>query len=612
MANKILKKYFFIKKDYMVYCGKCGKKQLQDNHNLKKHAQSCGFKTEAEPRVKEDGNDFAYAFKISDDGSRLNFYVFSYSLELMPGFKDKYKGGTYKKIFMASFGKEKGDIKEKGLYNIDIWLKKMIDQDGIPSLSAESDINIFREFFTDILAFHSYGSFLDIYRNKGYGTKKLIDNEEADKILKFPNDKSRVPSGRLFVNGEIISLGGEDILHLFVNSLGNIYQADFLIGNGYAYGKGDCSVEIERFLMTNENGITNVVNNIPDNVIDRFNEMYPNFMLKHYLDAGGKNILIPLFSANYDKCLELLYKSGITELSDNFYHLKHNNNLVLYKNNIKDIFGLPVKTLKRISSKALAEETGMLDRLKEIYEYDKRYFDFNNYTRAALMFMKYTNITMANNFQYSRKYYIPAIRTWSPEKLFKTMKYLMNPKINNNSLVDTWELYKDYINMKYSLGDDNVSSDFPKDLQYAHDVMAELSYAASLSSETNEAFVQFVNSDFYLSFTTGIGEEKKEFEDDEFAIYAPKKPYDLVRESAQMNNCVKGYVNQIGNRETMVFFLRRKDNPAKSVCTIEVKSSLTLTQLKAYGNSIANNDIKQFVRRWAGIKGIKISAGRDL
>lgn len=162
MKNAIINKQCFVKNGYGCFCSKCGKKQLQDHYNLEKHARECGFTKNAIIEMLSTEIDYVYAFKISKDGERLNFYVYTPSMKLCVGWKDRYSGAEWKEVFKATFYKGSKEIKENGLYNIDIWMKKMLDKNHIHRLSYDEDVEIFRHFFTDVVAFDSYGSFLDI------------------------------------------------------------------------------------------------------------------------------------------------------------------------------------------------------------------------------------------------------------------------------------------------------------------------------------------------------------------------------------------------------------------------------------------------------------------
>lgn len=619
MKNKILKKYFFIKKDYATYCGKCGKKQLQDSYNLKKHASECGFPTDVEPRVFEDGNDYAYSFKISDDNNELYFYVFSYNLKLRPGFKDRYCGSEWKTVFKATFRRDSKTVEEKGLYNIDVWMKKMMDEKHIPSLSADNDICLFKNFFTDILSYDCYGSFLDIYRNKGYGNKKLLSNEEAEKLLKYKSENwlTEITASEVKVYGDIIEIGEELLLHIWVTDArkSSSIITEILISDKYTYSNGDCKNVISKLLCPPES--LHIVNLIDKEIINRFDEKYPMFMISNYLKCGGSNILMPLFASNFNKCLELLYKAGIPSLAETFYDIKKNNELVMYKNNLKEIFGIPVKTLKKIASTNCATEKNIFIRLKEIYEYDPRYLSLENYGLAVLSLLKYQNITHNKDFSYHRTLSIKSIKSWNDDELFRTLKYL-NKMENDlwksgNEYYDVWDMYKDYLNGCEKLATPEKPYYFgkwPKDLEYAHETIAELIYEKD-NEEVTEIFKVTVSDEDYLRLMTNYGEEKEDFENDKYVIYAPKKPYDLYNESAQMNNCVKKYVSDVANGKTRVYFLRDKKCPSKSVCTIEVLPNNDLIQLKAYGNHMASTEIKSFVRKWAKIKGIRF-ASRDI
>lgn len=596
MINKVLNKSFFIRKNHVLYCGKCGKRQLQDNYNMKKHAQECKFKTDIEPRVFSDGEDYAYSFKISKDGSKLFFYVFVYNLTLRPGFKDRYMGASWEKVFTATFYKGRKEVKEEGLYNVDTWMKLMIDEKKIPSLAADEDVEFFRNFFTDVIAFESYGSFLDIYRNRGYGFEKPISNEQANALFETSGESFGY-DGHYILNvyGDLHTLNGKCLLKLTVKAQSEIiFEA--LVGDKYLYSNRKCNDIVPKLLYCNRM----VQNHISSDVIDEFDAKNPNFMLKYYLECGGKNVLIPFLASTYNKCMELLYKAGIPSFAESYKDIKKNNELILYKNNLKEIFGLPIKTLKKVSSTSFARENGIFKRLREVYAYNPRFLSLENYGLSALNFLKYQNVTRDPKFVRDNYYSVPTIDTWTDEELFRTLKYLN--KIDQNETQTKWDIYKDYITMSTKLGE-FVNGKWPKDLDYAHDVTGEMYYARQNELKA-AAFKDFVTSDFYKRFSTSFEDDKVLFEDDRYAILLPKSGYDLVRESAQMNNCVKTYIDKVAEKKTMIFFLRDKKNINKSLCTIEVLPNGNLIQLKAYSNSQANEEIKNFVRKWAKAKGI--------
>ena len=119
------------------------------------------------------------------------------------------------------------------------------------------------------------------------------------------------------------------------------------------------------------------------------------------------------------------------------------------------------------------------------------------------------------------------------------------------------------------------------------------------NKEKEEIFQRIVSSEDYLKLTTINGGAKEKFEDSPYVIIAPKSSYDLVSESANMNNCVKTYIDKVRDGGTKIYFLRNKNLIKKALCTIEVSKSNDIIQLKAHSNQQAPMDIKEFVLEWA-------------
>lgn len=630
MKNKILNKKFFIRNQNIVYCGKCGKKIPNDSYMLKKHAAECGFSVAADPKIFENDKEFAYAFKISKDGNTLFFYVFKYRLIPIAGFKDRFSGGIWEKVYTAAFKRRCRDIKEKGLYNIDFWMKLMMDKQNIPSLSAEADSVIFQNFFPDVIGIESYGSFIDIYRNKGYGETKPENKDDSRNLFAHEchMEDFLEESGPLIrnmpvihVNGKIQDINGRKAMFISVTEDGGMHKPiQFIIARGYARNNlNDAASQILKlFLMQesnkprislNQNIIEfccnqlsgfkkrKVQNCIPEKEILEFDRLYPEFMLKQYIESGGTNILIPFLASNFSKCLELVYKAGITKLADELGIVKKNNHLMLYKNNIKEIFGIPVKTLKRVYSDGC---WCMMDRLRDIYQQDQRYLSLSGYSRTAIDFLKYQNITLNKDFKQSARTYAEEINLWSDQDKFHTLKYLNRIEDGESSW---WIQYLDYIRISIYIGR-FVYGKWPKDLKTAHDIVWNMGMLKN-DKEKETSFKEYVESRFYLSFVTSDLDEAWS-ENSIYAIYAPKTIADMYNESAQMHNCVRTYVEDVCRKKTMIFFLRKKEDPEKSVCTIEVSPQKELIQLKSFGNKKAGKNEKEFVRQWAEAKGIKL------
>ena len=60
------------------------------------------------------------------------------------------------------------------------------------------------------------------------------------------------------------------------------------------------------------------------------------------------------------------------------------------------------------------------------------------------------------------------------------------------------------------------------------------------------------------------------FEYGNYTVVLPTKGQDLVKEGSEMHHCVGGYVDRVANGETLIVFIRHKDNPNKCYITAQI------------------------------------------
>ena len=63
--------------------------------------------------------------------------------------------------------------------------------------------------------------------------------------------------------------------------------------------------------------------------------------------------------------------------------------------------------------------------------------------------------------------------------------------------------------------------------------------------------------------------DNKQYNDSEYVIMLPHSVNDVVREGQMQHNCVGSYVNKITTKRSVVFFIRKKDEPEQSFVTAE-------------------------------------------
>ena len=85
----------------------------------------------------------------------------------------------------------------------------------------------------------------------------------------------------------------------------------------------------------------------------------------------------------------------------------------------------------------------------------------------------------------------------------------------------------------------------------------------------------------------------------------PKTPEDIVEEATRQRNCLRSYVERVKNGQTVVVFIRKKDEPEKTYVTAEILDG-RLTQLKGYCNSNPRDkELMEFVEKWSKATGFR-------
>ena len=82
-----------------------------------------------------------------------------------------------------------------------------------------------------------------------------------------------------------------------------------------------------------------------------------------------------------------------------------------------------------------------------------------------------------------------------------------------------------------------------------------------------------------------------------YMIIAPKTPKDMIDEGQMQSNCVASYIDRVANGHTMIFFMRLRKDPEKSLVTIEVRDG-RLVQVKARFNKAPTAEQHEAVETW--------------
>lgn len=213
---------------------------------------------------------------------------------------------------------------------------------------------------------------------------------------------------------------------------------------------------------------------------------------------------------------------------------------------------------------------------KSFYQFMKQH-DLNYKQLEVLRLVQKEDITLINNL----------INIHDLDKLseYVDLEEAYNKVLykENNSEYE----YLDYLRMVKTLQYpmDNKRVLYPKNLKKEHDKVTKLYKVVR-----NEMIdVQIQERLKELNKTT--------YKNNKFLIYPAPSVDSLIDESKQMNNCIKSYCEDYGLGYKDLYFMRRLDNPDKSLVSVEVRNN-KIVQARIYDNDPPSKEQWKFLNKW--------------
>lgn len=106
---------------------------------------------------------------------------------------------------------------------------------------------------------------------------------------------------------------------------------------------------------------------------------------------------------------------------------------------------------------------------------------------------------------------------------------------------------------------------------------------------------------------------KYEFSDEEFTIFYPEKPEDIVREGSELHHCVGSYIKRIIRGNNIILFLRKNEELDKSLVTVDIipinNGLFEIEQAHGKCNCCISKipGVTEFIKKWANKFNIKIN-----
>lgn len=191
-----------------------------------------------------------------------------------------------------------------------------------------------------------------------------------------------------------------------------------------------------------------------------------------------------------------------------------------------------------------------------------------------------------------KKYYYDTcgeiFRLGHPTKFYR---YLKDMVATSNRLAGD---YIDYLEDLRVLGlERDASLYFPKNFNVMHEQYAAM--RRERDNEIEKATVRKKNK-----ILRKLVEEISPIftmEDESMKIVIPKSKEDFVKEGQSQHNCVAGYYKRMIKRETVVVFLRKKENINQSYCTVELSLEGDIKQNRIACNREAPQEAQEFIAK---------------
>lgn len=203
--------------------------------------------------------------------------------------------------------------------------------------------------------------------------------------------------------------------------------------------------------------------------------------------------------------------------------------------------------------------------------------------RDILLIRKYKTTTMTElNIQKEiKRYHMEYIRKYFDKKMTLYIDGFGIEKF-------PYHEYNDYLMMSERMGYPMNRNDvlYPKEgIMEAHDKVQK-EFTVNESKKLKEGIEITANKLM-----------KYEFENNELIIIPAKSNDDLVKESEELNHCVRTYAQKVSEGKTGIMFVRKKGEIEKPYVTLELQGK-RVTQVRAARNSMPPEDVCNFIRVW--------------
>lgn len=181
--------------------------------------------------------------------------------------------------------------------------------------------------------------------------------------------------------------------------------------------------------------------------------------------------------------------------------------------------------------------------------------------------------------------------------LHKYRSYHKIVKYFKQQNLETFRDYNDYLILldRLNISKDNENTLFPSDFKVAHDNAVQM-FQQKEDEERKEKLEQKLNK-----FNKLLKKYKKKYtySSNELIIRPLVSIDEIYNEALQQNNCVyTNYCEEYLKGKTILLVVRKKLEPDKSYCTVEISLNDELVQCRAKDNASAPAEAKEFMNEF--------------
>ena len=306
--------------------------------------------------------------------------------------------------------------------------------------------------------------------------------------------------------------------------------------------------------------------------------------LEGYLEEKRHNrnpIYFLEYHAKYP-VIEFLWKAGYRNIVHNriFGMDRENRNAILWeRKKLKECFKFPLRILK-----LMPPEEWKLDDVQRANYLWKNYGERITDAEMQMALQSRTDVqSLTGAMPYAG---IGKILKYIQKQTEKRKEEKGHTTYTPEGII---RAYRDYLReceqLHFDLHDREIL--FPKDLVAAHDrTMKQIAFEKNKADQ--EKFQKAVEK-----------LEKFAWSEGEFFIRPAREQMELTAEGKALHHCVGGYIRDMAEEKTAIFFLRKANEPDKPFYTLELQKKRVIQCRTEHNASYDRNpDVKNFVDMW--------------